>query len=154
LIAAAVTGMSLATSWTGALASAQQMCESASLDGGEACFYSGALLTGREFDVSVPLSRQLPVPTNGDCTDLPGGFGADGSVTNNSPATVYAFPDNCLDTRPARRPVAVVQPNYNGNIPGNDTAPVRTGHTEIRSVRLCGPGLALDPITLTCAYLR
>lgn len=149
---AAVTGLSLTAGWSAGIANAQQVCESASFAGGEACFYSGRFLTGQEFDVSVPLGRQLPVPTDADCTDLPSGFGTDGSVADASTATLYAFADSCPDTRPATRPAAVVQPHYSGNIAGD--LPVRTGRTEIRSVRLRGPGLALDPIALTCVYPR
>jgi hypothetical protein len=152
-LVAAVTGMSLVAGWPTGVANAQQVCEPATLAGGEACFYTGRFLTGREFDVSVPLGQQLPVPTDGDCTDLPSGFGTGGSVTNASTATLYAFGDNCPDTRPATSPVAVVQPHHSGNIAGNGVT-VRPGHTDIRSVRLCGPGLALDPIALTCSYLR
>lgn len=146
-LAAVVFGMSL-VGLSGGIANAQQVCDSASFAGGEACFYSGRFLTGREFDVSIPLGQQLPVPTGGGCTDLPSGFGTDSSVTNASSDTLYLFTTNCPDTRPAVTPVAVVVPHYSGNVQTG------TGHADLRSVRLCGPGLALDPIALTCAYLR
>lgn len=149
LALAFVVGMSLlAGAGTAGVAQAQQVCEPASLAGGEACFYSGRFLTGREFDVSIPIGQQLPVPTGGDCVDLPSGFGTDGSVTNASSDTLYAFATSCPDTRPAVPPAAVVVPHYSGNV----LAVAR--RTDLESVRLCGPGLALDPIALTCAYLR
>lgn len=148
LVVAAVTGLSLAACWTGGVAEAQQVCDAASLAGGEVCLYTGGFLTGREFDISVPLGQQLPVPGDGVCVDLPSGFGTDGSAINASPDTLYAFTSSCPDTRPATRPAAVVVPHYSGNILAVG------GRAELKSVRLCGPGLALDPIALTCAYLR
>lgn len=132
-------------------AAAQQVCAAASLGGGEVCLYSGPFLTGREFDISVPLGQQLPVPTDGDCVDLPSGFDLTGSVTNTSSDTLYVFGATCPDSRPATRPVTVVVPHHTGNlVPGAGTR----ARTPIRSVRSCGPGLALDPVALRCAYLR
>jgi hypothetical protein len=146
-IAVAVGG-ALVTVGTGT-ADAQQVCDAASLGGGEACLYSGPFLTGHEFDVSVPLGRQLPVPSDGTCVDLPSGYGTDGSATNNSADTLYLFPASCPDARPGTRPVAVVVPHHSGNLSRHPGA-----REDVRSVRMCGPGLAIDPIALTCAYLR
>jgi hypothetical protein len=145
-ICAAVAGPILIGTGT---AVAQQVCDSSSLGGGEACFYSGPFLTGREFDLGVPLGQQLPVPSDGGCVDLPSGFATNGSATNTSADTLYAFPTTCPDTRPGTHPVAVVPPQHTGNL-----APGTLEYTDIRSVRLCGPGLAIDPVALTCAYLR
>ncbi|HEX5116577.1 MAG TPA: hypothetical protein VFW65_15380 [Pseudonocardiaceae bacterium] len=132
-------------------AGAQQVCDASSLAGGEACFYSGPFLTGREFDLSVPLGQQLPVPGDGGCVDLPSGFGTYGSATNTSADTLYAFTTTCPDTRPGTRVVTVVPPRHTGNLAPSTGPWARQG---IRSVRMCGPGLAIDPVALTCAYLR
>lgn len=141
-------GGALVTVGTGT-ADAQQVCDAASLGGGEVCLYSGPFLTGHEFDVSVPLGEQLPVPGDGACLDLPSGYGTDGSATNNSADTLYLFPVSCPDSRPGTRPVAIVVPHHSGNLSRHPRA-----REDIRSVRMCGPGLAIDPIALTCAYLR
>jgi hypothetical protein len=149
LLGALTVGGSLAAG--AGTAAAQQVCDATSLGGGEVCLYSGPFLTGREFDVGVPLGRQLPVPTDGGCVDLPSGFDLRGSVTNTSSDTLYVFGATCPDSRPTTRPVTVVLPHHTGNlVPGDRT----WARTPIRSIRLCGPGLALDPIALTCAYLR
>lgn len=135
----------------GGTAGAQQVCDSSSLAGGEVCVYSGPSLTGHEFDVSVPLGQQLPVPSDGDCVDLPRGFSTAGSATNTSADTLYAFPATCPDSPAGTRPVAVVPAHHTGDlVPGAG----KRAHSAIRSVRMCGPGLAIDPIALTCAYLR
>lgn len=147
-ICAAVAGLLVTGAGT---AGAQQVCDAASVAGGEACFYSGPFLTGREFDLSVPLGQQLPVPSDGGCVDLPSGFGTYGSVTNTSADTLYAFATTCPDARPGTRPVAVVPAHHTGNL-APSTGP--WARADIRSVRMCGPGLAIDPIALTCAYLR
>ena len=131
-------------------AQAQQVCDPASFGGGEVCFYSGPLLTGHEYDISVPLGQQL-LTTDGGCVDLPSGYRLGGSATDNSADTVYVFAVSCPDTKPLTRPVSVVVPRTSGNlVPGTGSG----ARTAIRSVRLCGPGLALDPDALTCAYLR
>jgi hypothetical protein len=127
-------------------AHAQQVCDSASLAGGEACFYADRQFAGAEFDLSVPLGQQLPVPTDGNCTDLPSGIGLAGSVTNTSGDTLYVLPVSCPDSHVGTAPSAIVVPHYSGNI----YALANT--TGTHSVRMCGPGLALDPLTLTCAY--
>jgi hypothetical protein len=147
-IAATVTGLLVTGTGT---AGAQQVCDASSFGGAEACLYSGQYLTGREFDISVPAAQQLPVPTDGGCVDLPSGFGVDGSMTNTSADTLYVFTTTCPDSRPATRPAAVVVPHHSGNL---WSATVVPAHTAIRSVRMCGPGLAIDPVALTCAYLR
>lgn len=132
-------------------AQAQQVCDATSFGGGEACLYSGPFLTGREFDLSIPVGQQLPVPSDGGCVDLPSGFSTAGSATNATADTVYVFAVSCPDSRPLTRPVSVVVPHHSGNLaPGAGSA----ARVQIRSVRLCGPGLALDPVALTCAYLR
>lgn len=148
LAATAAAGLSLAVAQGSA--TAQQVCDGTSLAGAEACLYSGQNLTGREFDISIPLGEQLPVPSNGGCVDLPGGFALDGSATNSSADTLYVFATDCPDTTPGTPPVTVVLPHHSGNL-----APTgRRAHVYIRSVRMCGPGLAIDPIALNCAYLR
>jgi hypothetical protein len=146
LIAAAVLA---GTSLLAPSAHAQQVCDAASLGGGEACFYTGPWFTGHEFDLSVPLARQLPVPTDGDCTDLPTGIGLDGSVTNVSGNTLYVFPTSCPDSGPGTQPGTIVIPHFSGNIVAPAT--LRQG---THSVRMCGTGLVLNPITLTCAFAR
>ncbi|HEX3650290.1 MAG TPA: hypothetical protein VHV49_17825 [Pseudonocardiaceae bacterium] len=145
-VCAAVAGLLVTGAGT---AGAQQVCDASSVAGGEACFYSGPFRTGREFDLSVPLGQQLPVPSDGSCVDLPSGFGTYGSATNASADTLYAFPTTCPDSRPGTRPVAVVPPHHTGNL-----VPSTGPYADVRSVRMCGPGLAIDPIALTCAYLR
>jgi hypothetical protein len=147
-VTAAVAGLIATGAGT---ATAQQVCDASSLAGGEACFYSGQFLTGREFDLSIPLGDQLPVPTDGGCVDVPSGFDVNGSVTNSSADTLYVFAASCPDSRPGTRPVTVVVPHHSGTM-----HPI-TGlwaHDSIRSVRMCGPGLAMDPFALTCAYLH
>ncbi|HYS36215.1 MAG TPA: hypothetical protein VEO01_11345 [Pseudonocardiaceae bacterium] len=146
LIAAAVVA---GTSFLAPTAHAQQVCDAASLGGGEACFYAGPSFTGPEFDLSIPLTRQLPVPTDGDCTDLPTGIGLDGSVTNVSGDTLYVFPSSCPDSAPGTQPGAIVMPHFSGNI----VTPAAAQHGT-HSIRMCGTGLVLNPITLTCAFGR
>jgi hypothetical protein len=129
----------------GPSAHAQQVCDAASFGGGEACFYAGPWFTGPEFDLSIPLAQQLPVPTDGACTDLPTGIGLAGSVTNVSGDTLYVFPTSCPDSGLGTRPGAIVLPHFHGNITG-------TAQHGTHSVRMCGTGLVLSPITLTCAF--
>ncbi|HEX5400808.1 MAG TPA: hypothetical protein VFX16_00755 [Pseudonocardiaceae bacterium] len=133
------------------VANAQQVCDASSVAGGEACFYSGRFLTGREFDISIPLGEQLPVPTDGGCVDVPSGFDVNGSVTNSSADTLYVFAVSCPDSQPGARPATVVVPHHSGNMRAATGVWARDS---IRSVRMCGPGLAIDPIALTCAYLH
>ncbi|HEX9335253.1 MAG TPA: hypothetical protein VF892_05195 [Pseudonocardiaceae bacterium] len=129
-------------------AHAQQVCDPASLAGGEACFYAGRQFTGAEFDLSIPLGRQLPVPGDGNCTDLPTGIGLAGSVSNTSGDTLYVLPVSCPDSHPGAAPSAIVLPHYSGDVLA------LTNTTGTHSVRMCGPGLALDPLALTCAFPR
>ena len=145
--AAVVAGASLMLA--GPSAHAQQVCDAASFGGGEACFYAGPWFTGPEFDLSIPLAQQLPVPTDGGCTDLPTGIGLDGSVTNVSSDTLYVFPTSCPDSGPGTQPGAIVIPHFSGNIVR--PAPAQHG---THSVRMCGTGLVLNPVTLTCAFAR
>lgn len=133
-------------------AHAQQVCESASLVGGEACFYSGRQFTGTEFDLSIPLGLQLPVPGNGSCTDLPAGIGLAGSVTNTSANTLYVLAVSCPDSHVGVTPAAIVLPHYSGDIPTLVSASPYA--TDTHSVRMCGPGLTLDPVVLTCVFPR
>jgi len=146
-LAAAVLVAGASLLLAGPSAHAQQVCDAASLGGGEACFYAGPWFTGPEFDLSVPLAEQLPVPTDGNCTDLPTGIGLDGSVTNVSGDTLYVFPTSCPDSRFGTQPGATVIPHFSGNI----VAPTTAQHGT-HSVRMCGAGLVLNPITLACAF--
>jgi len=150
LTAVVLTGASLLL--VGHPAHAQQVCDSASLVGGEACFYSGRQFTGTEFDLSIPLTLQLPVPGDGSCTDLPAGIGPDGSVTNTSGDTLYVLRVSCPDSHAGTTPAAIVLPHYSGNILALANASPHT--TGTHSVRMCGPGLALDPVLLTCVFPR
>lgn len=127
---------------------AQQVCQGVSLGGAEACFHTDQNLAGREFDLSIPVGQQLPVATDGNCTDLPIGFGAFGSVVNTSSATLYVMPNSCPDSHPGAVPVALVAGRYTGNI----LATASTSRYTTHSVRMCGPSMTLDPITLGCAY--
>lgn len=129
-------------------AAAQQVCDPQSLAGGEACFYSGAYLSGREFDVSVPLTQQLPLSALSACVDLPEGYSLDGSVTNASPDTLYVFASDCPDSTPGIAPTATIAPHHTGNLRSLDV----WTRAIIRSVRMCAPGLVLSPATLDCAY--
>jgi hypothetical protein len=126
----------------------QRVCDPATLAGGEACFYSGPEFTGTEFDLSIPLGVQLPVPGDGACTDLPTGIGLAGSVVNASGATLYVLPSSCPDTHAGGAAAVIVTPHYSGNIT------VWTDIAGTHSVRMCGAGLVLDPLTLGCAYPR
>jgi hypothetical protein len=144
LTAAVLSGASLLLG--GQPAHAQQVCDSASLAGGEACFYSGPHFTGTEFDLSIPLDQQLPVLTDGNCTDLPTGIGLAGSVTNASGDTLYVLPVSCPDSHAGVAPSAIVVPHYSGDIHA------LTNTTGTHSVRMCAPGLMLDPLTLHCAF--
>lgn len=146
LTAVVLTGATML--FAGPSAHAQQVCDSASLAGGEACFYTGPGFTGTEYDISIPLGEQLPVPGSGNCTDLPTGIGLTGSVTNASGATLYVLPVSCPDTRPGVPPSTIILPHYSGGIIATKAT------TGTHSVRMCGPGLTLDPLALTCAYPR
>ena len=130
----------------GPSAHAQQVCDPATLADGEACFYTGPGFTGAEFDLSIPLGAQLPVPGSGNCTDLPSGIGLSGSVNNASGATLYVLPVSCPDSHLGVEPTMIILPHFSGGI----NAAVNPAGTH--SVRMCGTGLTLDPLALTCAY--
>jgi hypothetical protein len=148
VLAAVVTGASLFVGSPAGAAPAQQVCDSSSFGGGEVCFYAGHRFTGAEFDISVPLGEQLPLANGGDCTDLPTGFGLDGSVTNASADTIYVVAVSCPDTHPGTVPAAVIRPRFAGDIIANTEFRANT-----HSVRMCGPGLVFNPIALTCDAL-
>src|SRR5690242_15387258 len=114
LTAAVLAGAAML--FAGPSAHAQQVCDSATLAGGEACFYTGPGFTGTEFDISIPLGQQLPVPGTGSCTDLPTGIGLTGSVANDSGATLYVLPVSCPDTRIGVTPSTIILPHYSGGI--------------------------------------
>jgi hypothetical protein len=146
VLAAAVIGTSL---FACGAAHAQQVCNAASLDGGEVCFYAGPQFSGQEFDLSIPLGEQLPFPTDGNCTDLPTGFGLDGSVTNASTDTLYVLSVSCPDSHAGTLPAAIVVPHFSGNI-----VAAAKSHAGTHSVRMCGPGLVFNPVELTCSFLQ
>lgn len=125
---------------------AQQVCRANSLAGGEACFYTGRAQSGREFDVSVPLSDEVSLLTDGGCTDLPRGFGPRGSVINASADTLYVLPLPCAATRPGVLPVAVVAPQTT-----QDLVPLFAERaTGTHSVRVCPQGNWYDADRLVC----
>jgi hypothetical protein len=66
-----------------------------------------------------------------------------------SGATLYVLPTSCPDSRPGTPPGTIVIPHFSGNIVATPSAQHGT-----HSVRMCGAGLVLDPIALTCAFGR
>jgi hypothetical protein len=147
-VAALATGIALLVVGPAGTANAQQVCRPALAFNGAVCFYTGSALTGREYDVSVPVIDQLPVPTDGDCADLPTGFGLGGSVINASPDTLYVLPASCPDSRPGVRPAAIVPPHFTGDV----LSLVSANRVGTPSVRMCAPAMTLDLRTLTCTY--
>lgn len=114
-------------------------CRAETAGGGEACFTQ----SGKpRYDVSVPLTAELPLPGPPDCTDLPPGYGASGSVHNTSVDTLYVTQGPCAAELSA--PIAVIPPGARRELPA------RVDRHQIHAVHACGPGQRLDIAIRAC----
>jgi hypothetical protein len=115
---------------------------------GTVCLFTGTDETGTEFDITVPITSELPLPGPATCVDVPASEGLTGSVENDTDDNLYVYAGPCSSSQAGIQPSLTIPDETTENLPA--AAFKASAATTVHSIRQCTYGLLFDANRLTC----